>query len=334
MANLSENEARRIYNDSIVINGMVGTTYAFDVFEKTNQTAAVFTLAAHNEDWNRAMELFKNYMAALIAHHDKMLLVESVDDIIRAKKEHKFGMIFGFQTATPIGMDWTNLWIMYKLGLRIMQLTYMNRTACGDGCQEVTDMGLTRFGQQMIRVMNQVGVTLDLSHCGWKTAEDALKYTDKPVICSHSNPYAVCKNSGHRNLPDEIIKGIAESGGVLGINGHPMICSTKPRDVRPDMSDYLDAMEYMIQVAGIDHVGIGPDLFHGFTRWEEERWHVGGYLLDGGWRTTIGLEGEEGIPNIAVGLAERGYGEEEIRKIMGGNFLRVFGETWNPNVFK
>ena len=170
MAKLSEDEARRIYNDSIVINGMVGTTYAFDVFEKTNQTAAVFTLAAHNEDWNRAMELFKNYMAALIAHHDKMLLVESVDDIIRAKKEHKFGMIFGFQTATPIGMDWTNLWIMYKLGLRIMQLTYMNRTACGDGCQEVTDMGLTRTFQNInlfkdLSVMDNVLVGL---HCKTK----------------------------------------------------------------------------------------------------------------------------------------------------------------------
>lgn len=332
MANLSESEAKKLYDESIIINGMVGTTYAFDVFEKTKQTAAIFTLAAHNEDWNRAMELFKNYMAALIAYPDKLLLVESVDDIYRAKKENKLGVIFGFQTSTPVAQDWTNLWIMYKLGLRVMQLTYMNRTLCGDGCQEINDMGLTCFGQQMIRVMNQVGILLDLSHCGWKTAEDALKYTDRPVICSHTNPYEKCKIT--RNFPDDLIRGIAESGGVMGINAHPMICTTRNGAERPDMSDYMDCMEYMIQVAGIDHVGIGPDLFHGFTLWEETRWHTGGYLLNGGWKTTIDLEGEEGIPLIALELAKRGYSKEDIKKVMGENFLRVFKETWKPNIFK
>ncbi len=92
-------------------------------------------------------------------------------------------------------------------------------------------------------------------------------------------------------------------------------------------------MEYMIQVAGIDHVGIGPDLFQGFTLWEESRWHTGGYLLDGGWKTTLGMEGEECIPQIALEMAKRGYGKEEIQKVMGLNFLRVFEETWKPDVF-
>lgn len=330
MENLTQEEAQRIYDESIIINGMVGTTYAFDVFKKTKQTAAVFTFAAHNEDANRAIELFKNYYAALIAYRDSILLVETADDIRRAKREGKLGMIIGFQTSTPVGMDWTNLWLYHKLGLRIMQLTYMNHTMCGDGCKEVEDRGLTAFGKQMIDVMNQVGVLLDLSHCGWKTAADALEYTDRPVICSHTNPATICPTS--RNFPDELIKGIAASGGVMGINGHPMICSARGGKSRPDMSDYMTCLEYMIKIAGIDHVGVGPDLFHGFTLWEEERWHAGGYVLDGGWKTTIGLEGEEGIPTIALEMAKRGYNKEEIQKVMGLNFLRVFEEAWTPGV--
>jgi len=328
MLNLTAEEARKIYDESIIVNGMAGMTYAFDVFKETKQTAAVFTLAAHNEDAHRAIELFKNYYAALIAHRDSILLIETADDIIRSKKEGKLGMIIGFQTSTPVGLDWTNLWLYHKLGLRIMQLTYMNHTMCGDGCNEVEDHGLTAFGKQMIDVMNQVGILLDLSHCGWKTAADALAYTDRPVICSHTNPAAICQTS--RNFPDDLIKGIAASGGVMGINGHPMICSTRKGKSQPDISDYMDCMDYMIKVAGIDHVGIGPDLFHGFTLWEEERWHTGGYVLDGGWKFTMGLENEYDVPNIAVEMAKRGYNKEEIQKVMGMNFLRVFEKAWKP----
>lgn len=331
MSQITEEEARQIHNESIVINGMAGTTYAFDAFLQTHQTAAVLTLAAHNEDWNRAVELFKNYMAAIIAEPEKMILIQSVDDIYRAHREKKLGLIFGFQTSTPVGQDWTNLWLFYKLGLRIMQLTYMNRTLCGDGCLEEPDQGLTFFGKRMITVMNQVGILLDLSHCGWKTAEDALRFTNKPVVCSHTNPYSKCPI--RRNFPDDLIKGVAESGGVMGINAHPMICTTRNGLTRPDISDYMDCMEYMIEVAGIDHVGIGPDLFHGFTLWEEARWHTGGYLLNGGWKTTQGLEDEHNIPQISIELAKRGYSKDAIQKILGLNFLRVFKEVWRNDIF-
>ncbi|MGI6250371.1 MAG: dipeptidase [Anaerolineaceae bacterium] len=329
--NLSENEASKIFREAIVINGMAGTTYAFDAFKDTGQTAIVLTLAAHNEDWNRAVDLFKNYYAALIAYNDSLLLVESVDDIHKAHREGKVGLILGFQTSTPVGQDWTNLWLLYKLGLRVMQLTYMNRTLCGDGCLEDPDLGLTFFGKRMITVMNQMGILLDLSHCGWKTAEDALAYTNKPVICSHTNPYQVCPTP--RNFPDSLIKAIADSGGVLGINAHPMICTARGGASQPDLTDYMKCMEHMINVAGIDHVGIGPDLFHGFTLWEEARWHTGGYLLDGGWKYTTGLEDETGIPSIAVELAKRGHRKEDIEKILGLNFLRVFKDVWKKDIF-
>jgi len=318
-------------DETIVINGMAGLTYAFDAFLRSKQTAAVLTLAAHNEDWSRAMDIAKNYYAAIAGSPEKLLLVESTEDILRAYKENKLGLIFGFQTSTPVGDDWTNLWLLYKLGLRVMQLTYMNRTKCGDGCFEEPDQGLTYFGKRMITVMNQMGVLLDLSHCGWKTAEDALTYTDKPVACSHTNPFSLCPTP--RNFPDKLLKGVAASGGVIGINAHPMICTTRKDNTRPTLNDYLDCMEHTLDLVGIDHVGIGTDLFHGFSFWEEARWHTGGYMLEGDWKTTIGLETEDDVPNIAAGMAERGFDKEDIKKVMGLNFLRLFEEVWKNKVF-
>lgn len=321
----------KLFKDSIVINGMAGTTYAFDALLETHQDAAVITLAAHNEDWNRTIELVKNYMAAIIAHPDKLMLVESAEDILRAHESNKLGIIFGTQTSTSIGQDWTNIWLLYKLGVRIMQLTYMNHNMCGDGCMEVEDRGLTYFGQRAIAVMNQVGILVDLSHSGWKTAEDTLKYSQQPVICSHTNPHAVCPIP--RNFPDEILKGIAESGGVIGINAHPAICSTRNDGSQPDIQDFMQCMEYMIDLVGIDHVGIGPDLFHGFTKWEEARWHVGGYMLAGEWKTTAGLADEYDVPQIGAELMKRNYSTEDIQKILGLNFLNLFKEVWRKNIF-
>jgi membrane dipeptidase len=181
-------------------------------------------------------------------------------------------------------------------------LTYMSHTLAGDGCMEEPDRGLTYFGERTVLVMNQAGILIDLSHCGWKTGEDTLKVSKDPLVCTHSNPYQLCPV--RRNLPDELLKGIAETGGVIVINGHPAICNTRSDGSRPTMDDFINCLEYTVQLVGIDHVGLGPDLFQGFTGRDEARWHVGGYMLPGAWKTTEGLEGEEDIPSIAPALAK------------------------------
>ena len=326
---LTKEEVDNIYNKAIVIDGMVGTTYAFDALVESGCTAVNITLAAHNDNWEKMIDVIKNYYAAIIAFPEKLTLIESGEDIEKAKKDGKVGLLLGMQTSSPVGEDLTNIWLLYKLGVRVMQLTYMSATKAGYGCLE-NDQGLTYFGQRMVMVMNQIGMLLDLSHCGWKTAEGALKVSKDPVVCSHTNPYKKCSIT--RNFPDELIKGIAESGGVMGLNAHPAICKTRKDDSQPTLDDYMECLYYMIEVAGIDHVGIGMDLFHGFTQWEETRWHVGGYLLPGGWKFTKDLEFQTDLIKIVYRMAEDGFDKESIEKIIGKNFLRVFKEVFRKKI--
>lgn len=331
MSNLTIEEAQDLYQKSIVIDAMAGTTYAFDDICRAGITGAHVTLAAHYENEEKMVDRLKDYYAALLAYPDRLCLIEKSSDLEWAKLEGKTGIILGLQTITPMGEDWTNLWLFRKLGLRIAQLTYMSHTLAGDGCMEEPDRGLTYFGERTVMVMNQAGILVDLAHSGWKTAEGVLKISKDPVVTTHSNPYQLCPV--RRNLPDELLKAISETGGVIGINGHPAICTTRTDGSRPTLDDFLKCLEYAVDVVGIDHVGLGPDLFQGFTVREEARWHVGGYMLPGAWKTTEGLEGEMDIPFIAPALAERGFSAIDIQKILGLNFMRVFKEVWDKQVF-
>ncbi len=330
MTILSKEEALAIYQKSIVIDAMAGTTYGFEDLAKAGITGAHVTLAAHYEQSEKMIDRLKEYYAGLFAYPDLLCLVEKASDLERAKSEGKVGIILGVQTITPMGVDWTNLWLFRKLGIRIAQLTYMSRNQAGDGCMENPQEGLTYFGERTVLVMNQAGILVDLSHAGWKTAEGILAVSRDPVVTTHTNPFEKC--SIRRNFPDTILKAIAESGGVIGINGHPAICSTRVDGSRPSLADYMDCLDYTVNLVGVDHVGLGTDLFHGFTRREESRWHAGGYMLPGGWKTTEGLEDALDIPNIAVELARRGYGELDIQKILGLNFLNVFKNVWDKSI--
>ncbi len=331
MSKLTAEEAREVYQKAIVIDAMAGTTYAFEEIHQAGVIGAHVTLAAHSESCEDMLNRLKNYYAALVAFPDQLCLIEKSSDLERARREGKTGLILGMQTITPMGQDWSNLWLFRKLGIRIAQLTYMSHTLAGDGCMEEPDRGLTYFGERTVLVMNQAGILVDLAHSGWKTAEGVLKVSKDPVVCTHSNPYRKCPV--RRNLPDELLSGIAETGGVIGINGHPAICNTRQDNTRPSLDDFLDCLDYTVQLVGVDHVGLGPDLFQGFTQWEEARWHIGGYMLPGSWKTTAGLEGEPDIPSIAPALAGRGYSAGDIQKILGLNFLRVFKEVWDKEIF-
>ena len=319
--------ASELHKRSIVIDALAGTTFSFEKMKVAGITAAHLTLAAHDEGFLRAIEWTKDYYAALQAHPDELLLIREAEDIHRAKQESKVGFILGFQSASPIEDDLTHLWIFAELGIRIIQLTYMGRNRVGSGCYEDRDEGLTYFGKTLIREMNRLGILVDLSHSGWKTAEDALAASHAPVVFTHSNPFSLCPN--RRNVPDELLKAVAERGGVIGINGHPAICAMASRlDRQPTFEDYIDVIEYTIDLVGIDHVGLGPDLFDGFTPWQAFRWDRRYDELDNPWGVTDGLGVETDLLKVAPVLLKRGYSESDIQKILGLNFLRVFGAVW------
>jgi membrane dipeptidase len=317
--------AEALHRNSIVIDGLAGTTFAFEKLMAAGITAAHITVAAHNEGFLKTLEFIKDYYASLDTYPEKLLLVRTADDILKAKREEKLGLILGFQTASPIEEDLTNLGIFYVLGVRIVQITYMGRNLAGDGCYEPRDEGLTYFGIQIVRELNRLGMVVDLSHVGWKTAADAIAVSTAPVILSHSNPYRLCPNK--RNVPDELIKEVAAKGGCIGVNGHPAFCEVRP-GMRPTLQDYLDIVDYLVHLVGTDHVSLGPDLFEGFTEWQANRWNRRYDELRNPWGTVEGLGRAADIPSITHGLLTRGYSDADVQKIIGLNLLRIFRTVW------
>lgn len=272
-------------------------------------------------------------------HHSKLMHIQSVEDIYEAKRTGKLGILFHFQNSLPIERNIEFLAIYQKLGVRIIQLCYNQKNHIGDGCNERTDSGLSDFGIQVIKEMNRLGIVVDLSHTGYQTTLDAIKVSEKPVIASHSNVHNL--HPVARNLKDEQIIAIAETDGVIGINGYPAFLSKKDQ---PTIDDYIDHIDYIVNLVGVNHVAVSLDFYEGMSSIMDDSEAIKLYkqnIADGMWKQETypkppwnypnGLSLPEEFPNLTKRLLERGYSEQDVRKIMGENFVRVFKSVWESN---
>ena len=275
----------------------------------------------------------------------EMMLVLEADDIETAYRDGKRGLILDFQDTTPLGVDLSRIDLFYNLGLRVVQLTYNLRNLVGDGCTEIHKSGLTYFGREVVQRLNELNMAVDVSHCSEQVGWDALESSSSPIMVSHSASAAVCYHD--RSKGDPLAKAVADAGGFFGVVIVPGFVQDKRHIATLD--DFADHMEHLVDVMGIDHVGIGNDIcgngpetgsmieypeempatieqqrrrpqdfdWSGFR--EEHRisdeYHISGYDNFGDW------------PNLTVKLAERGFSEEELRKILGLNYLRYFREV-------
>ena len=331
-------EARRIYDESVVIDGLNVSSWdspaVFQSLTNGGTTAINATIAtwenfqetlAHVADW---AERFERYRGTL-------LQVRSVDDILRAKREGLVGVILGFQNASPIENHLSRLSIFKQLGVGIIQVTYHERNLLGSGCYERRDDGLSNFGLDAVREMNRVGILVDLSHVGERTTLETIEHSDKPVACTHAN--AKSYYDVPRNKADEALKLLAEKGGVVGATAITSFLRTRDSST---LEDYVDAIDHMVELIGIDHVGIGTD----FTQDQSQPFwrYIGSQQgtkypatftdpsvdFDKVQRYPIGLETPDEMPNLATALLRRGYGPDDISKILGGNWLRLLREVW------
>ncbi len=252
--------------------------------------------------------------------------VERVSDIVEAKQNGQFGVILGLQSPSCLEQDRNRIRILHKLGLRILQLTYMERNFVGDGCLEPENRGLTHFGIQVVRECNRLGMLIDCSHVGIRTTLDAVHHSAKPIVISHSAVRSL--SDSPRNLTDEQMKAVAQRGGTIGITAFgPLIRS----DRRPMLGDYLDHFDYAIDLIGPDHVTIGTDIFDGKTK---VNWATPWYYPEVtrgaayGASTVEGFSKKSELINVVAGMVQRGYSPEVIKKILGGNFLRVLEKAW------
>jgi membrane dipeptidase len=295
----------------------------------------------------RALDLIDYTYRAVEKYPNDLMMAYSTADIRKAKKQKKIAALMGIEGGHAIEDSLSALRDFYRLGIRYMTLTHNNTNNWADACCDTAKHnGLSDFGKEVVREMNRLGMLVDVSHVSDKTMSDVLDVTKSPVIASHSSARALAERP--RNIPDDLLRRVGQNGGVVMVNFYPgfidqkVVEASKERDARlkpqtdalkeqykndpkkleeetnkllaasplpkTPLSVLLDHFDHIAKVAGVDHVGIGSD-------------------FDGIPSLPIGMEDISKLPHLTYELLKRGYSEKDVRKILGENFMRAFGEA-------
>ena len=265
------------------------------------------------------------------AHSDAFMRIDSGDDFARAKRDRKIGLILGVQNSEHF-RTMKDVEDFHALGQRVSQLTYNSRNLFGNGSTERRDEGLSDRGVALVAKMNEVGMAVDVSHCGDRTSLDAFEVSSKPVLVTHSYVRAI--NPGHpRCKPDEVIRACGKAGSVMGITGvRNFVKGSEPTTIE----DVLDHFDYVAKMIGIEHVGVGSDIdLYGYDDMPPDQYkqlkasYKGSYAF----RDKIDIEGidhPKRMFDLTEGLIRRKYSDANITGVLGGNFVRVLSEVWKP----
>jgi membrane dipeptidase len=265
-----------------------------------------------------------------IAHNGEwMMRIDSPESLAAVKKSGKLGILLGLQNSehfrTPADVDF-----FYSLGQRISLLTYNSRNLIGTGSTERTDSGISDFGVAVIQRMNKLGMAVDVAHCGEMTSIDACTISSQPVLITHANckaidPHPRCKS-------DEAIKKMAATGGVMGITGVRMFVTAKEPTT---IEDVLNHYDHVAKLVGVEHLGVGSDIdLYGYDALPDpmrKALHAG-YKASYAFRDKDDIEGvnhPKRFYDIAQGLIRRGYSDNDIAGVLGGNFQRVLTKIWS-----
>ena len=280
--------------------------------------------------WEQTFRVLAVMRHWLLARTESFILARTADDVVRAKQEGKLAVAFNIEGMNAIQDQLSLIQLYYDLGVRWMSIAYNLNNKAGGGCHD-KDMGLSEFGRQIIDEMKRVGIVACCTHTGYKTARDVLEYSQNPVIFSHSNPRALVDHQ--RNIPDELMKACAVTGGVVGINGIGLFLGDEL--VSPDtMVRHID---YAVQLIGASHVSVGLDFSVDSTTCaldltkpsDKLPQHFYKYFPPGnGYESGVTIVQPEQIPRITEGLMKLHYSEADIRCILGENLLRIARKVW------
>ena len=290
---------------------------------------AVHATVAYHEDFAEFVHELKHWDTRLREHADLIMPGCSGRDVRKAKAMGRTAVFFGVQNPAPIGSDLGMLAICHRLGLRFMQLTYNLQSLCGAGWQETVDSGLTRYGREVVAEMNRLGMIADLSHAGERTTLEAIEASGRPVAVTHANPRWWRKTN--RNVPDTVIRALAETGGMLGFSLYPhhLLDGSECR-----LQSFCEMAAKVAEVMGPDKLGIGSDLCQGqpdsVVRW----------MRDGRWtyQTSDAVFPDQPVwfrsnrdwDGIAAGLYAVGFSKPEVDGILGENWLRFWENAMVP----
>ncbi len=337
--NFAQEDIDSLYNKAIVVDGLIiGRNWNDDSFAALDKSGYTgFNVSVDSGSLSRALKNLEEWQKQISDHSDRLILAKSAEDFLRAKKEQKTAVMLGFQNTTMLDTSIENLDALYQAGTRWLQLTYNERNLLGDGCTERTNAGLSDFGIEVVERMNELGMIVDLSHCGEQTTNDGIKFSKSGASINHSMCEALYKNHP-RAKTDKQIRAMANKGGVIGI-----IClgyMIGPNlGTETTLDTYVDHIEHAVKVGGIDHVGLGSDFAiqgleaSGATH---ENWYVPrltrfkpSYKVQ--WPPWIPeLDTTDRYRHVARLLDKRGFSTGDIEKILGQNWLRYYREALKP----
>jgi membrane dipeptidase len=295
---------------------------------------AVHVTIAYHENFRETVMNIEAWNRWFEDYPDRIVQAHTAQDVRDAKAAGKTAVIFGLQNPSPIEDDIGLVEVLHRLGVRFMQLTYNNQSLLATGCYEDDDTGLTRMGKEVVREMNRVGLIVDMSHSAEISTLEAISYSDRPIVISHANP--AFWHNAKRNKSDNVLKALAESGGMLGF-------SLYPHHLKEGSACSLDSFCEMIartaEIMGIDHIGMGTDLC------QDQPDSVVEWMRVGRWTKTIdygeGSASQAGFPpmpswfqdnrdwkHIADGLKQCGFSDQDTKKILGENWLNFYKKSF------
>ena len=274
-------------------------------------------------DIDATMRVLASWRRQVLLSSEPFALVSSVDNMLAAQQQGRLVVGFDLEDTNPLGGEIGMIGAYYDLGVRSMLMTYNGENLAGFGCHAPDDTGLTSFGRAAVEEMNRVGMVVDVSHCGYRTSMDALERTASPAIFSHSNMRSVWDHE--RNIRDDQARACAATGGVIGINGVGIFLGDNDVSVQA-MARHID---YAVELVGPQHVGIGTDYVFDTDDLNLEL--ANSQIFPASYRgRQVDFFPPEQLAPLEAELAGRGYPAADIAAIMGGNFLRVARQVWNP----
>ena len=322
----------------LTIDGLQYSNWSRDVFQQMRDGGldCVHVTIAYHETCLETLRRIGEWNQRFEQHGDLITRVATAADVVQANQDGKTGVIYGFQNCSPIEDDFSLVEIFHSLGVRFMQLSYNNQSLLATGCYEQNDPGITRFGKQVIKEMNRVGMVIDMSHSAELSTLEAIELSERPIAITHANPSFF--EPALRNKSNKVLQALGESGGMVGFSLYPFHLKNGPDC---SLEDFCIMVADTAELMGIDHIGIGSDLCQGQPDSVVE------WMRNGRWSKTTdfgeGSSGNAGWPaqpswfsnsthfeNLVTGLEQKGFATDDIEKVMGLNWLAFFEKSFGP----